>query len=79
LVFTRDLDTDSEGDDVVALQEFLIDTNRGPEAQEPAARGATGIFGNLTQAALAEFQAANGITPATGYFGAKTRAYISRE
>ena len=35
------------------------------------------LFGNLTKAALAEWQSAMGITPASGYFGAKTRAKIA--
>ena len=33
-------------------------------------------FGTLTKAALAWFQAVAGITPAAGYFGPKTRAYV---
>ena len=37
----------------------------------------TTMFGGLTRAALIEFQKANGITPAVGYFGPKTRAYIA--
>jgi hypothetical protein len=36
----------------------------------------TTTFGKATKSALAKFQKANGITPAAGYFGPKTRAFI---
>jgi|GEM_PF-4657413 len=75
--YTRDLDLNSEGSDVTALQLFLIAQNKGPKAQALAVVGATGFFGPLTQAALAEYQASVGITPASGYFGPITRAYIN--
>lgn len=75
-VYARDLDLGMEGNDVLMLQNLLIAQNKGPAAQALAANGATGYFGPLTQAALAEFQAAVGITPAVGYFGPKTRAYV---
>ncbi len=75
--YTRDLDLNSEGSDVTALQLFLIAQNKGPQAQALAAVGATGFFGPLTQAALAEYQASVGITPAVGFFGPVTRAYIN--
>jgi hypothetical protein len=75
--YTRDLDLNSEGSDVTALQLFLIAQNKGPQAQALAVVGATGFFGPLTQAALAEYQASVGITPAVGFFGPVTRAYIS--
>ncbi|MEN9405365.1 MAG: hypothetical protein RLY47_324 [Candidatus Parcubacteria bacterium] len=76
-IYTRDLDLNSKGPDVTALQLFLIAQNKGPQAQALAAVGATGFFGPLTQAALAEYQASVGITPAAGYFGPVTRAYIN--
>lgn len=74
--YSRDLELGMEGDDVRTLQTFLIQQNKGPQAQALANVGATGYFGPLTQAALAEYQAAVGITPAVGYFGPVTRAYI---
>jgi hypothetical protein len=37
----------------------------------------TDVFGALTRAALARFQAANNIVPAAGYFGPLTRAFIA--
>jgi hypothetical protein len=75
--YTRDLDINSEGSDVTALQLFLIAQNKGPQAQALAVVGATGLFGPLTQAALAEYQLSVGITPAAGYFGPVTRAHIN--
>lgn len=75
-VYTRDLDVGAEGADVRALQEFLIAQNKGPAATALADWGSTDYFGELTRAALAEFQAAQGITPAVGYFGPKTRTLI---
>ncbi len=68
---SRDLTTGSTGTDVTALQAYLI--YRGYSI--PA--GATGYFGAQTVAALAAFQAANGIVPASGYFGPLTRAVIA--
>ena len=61
---------------VRTLQEFLIAQNKGPAAQALARNGSTTRFGALTRAALAEFQASVGISPAVGNFGSITRAYI---
>lgn len=74
--FTRNLTIGDIGDDVRALQLFLISQNKGQAAQALASNGATGYFGPLTQAALAELQASAGITPAVGFFGPVTRAYV---
>ena len=74
--FTRDLQLGMNGADVRALQQYLIDQNSGAAAQALAQNGVSGHFGALTQAALIEFQQARGITPATGYFGPKTRAVM---
>lgn len=68
--FGRDLDIGSEGADVTALQKWLIGKGYA------IAAGATGHFGAQTQAALAAYQKAVGITPAVGYFGPKTRAVV---
>ncbi len=75
--YTRDLDIGDVGDDVRALQNFLITQNKGPQAQALAVVGATGFFGPLTQVALAEYQASVGITPAVGFFGPVTRAFVN--
>lgn len=69
--FTRDLTNGSSGADVTALQNVLISKGFTIGA------GATGYFGPQTVAALAKFQAANGITPAAGYFGPATRAKVN--
>jgi DNA-binding beta-propeller fold protein YncE len=75
--FTRDLTLGSTGADVTALQKFLIAQSTGPAAQALKAHGTTSYFGALTKAALQEFQKAHGITPVSGYFGPKTRAWIA--
>src|SRR4051812_34323847 len=67
--FTRSLTVGSRGTDVTALQSILMQA--GYLKVSP-----TGYFGSLTKAALAAWQAANGISPAVGYFGPITRAAI---
>jgi len=69
--FTRDLTVGSKGDDVSALQQVLVDGGYLNIAAP------TGYFGAMTKAALAKYQAENGIAPAIGYFGPKTRAAMS--
>lgn len=69
--FSVDLTLGSTGADVTALQNFLISNGYSIPA------GATGYFGSQTQAALASYQAANGIAPAAGYFGPITRAKVN--
>lgn len=71
--FVNDLTIGATGADVVALQNYLID--KGFLVITPGV--AKGYFGPLTQAAVAKWQAANGITPAAGYFGPKSRTFIS--
>jgi peptidoglycan hydrolase-like protein with peptidoglycan-binding domain len=70
--FTQNLTIGSSGADVIALQQLLINDGYLTSVSTP-----TGYFGYGTQAALAKFQAANGISPATGYCGAKTRAFLN--
>lgn len=67
----------SRGNNVTIIQQFLISQNKGPAALALARVGATGYFGVLTRAALAEFQANAGIKPALGNFGPITKAYLS--
>ena len=64
----RDLELGSSGPDVVALQSRLISEGYLDLTT------ATDLFGPLTQAALIRYQTAKGITPASGYYGALTRA-----
>ena len=79
VIFTRDLTLTAQGTDVYALQRFLnarghtvANTGAGSPGNE------TSIFGSLTRLALARFQTSVGITPATGYFGPLTRAFINK-
>ena len=74
-----DLDLNSTGPLVTKLQDFLIKESVGPAGKALADNGSTGFFGPMTQKALAEYQKANGITPATGYYGPKTRAFIQAQ
>jgi peptidoglycan hydrolase-like protein with peptidoglycan-binding domain len=71
VTFSRDLTIGSTGADVTALQNWLISKGESIPA------GATGFFGSQTQAAVAAWQAANGITPAAGFFGPITRAKVN--
>jgi len=75
--FTRTLTIGSSGQDVKNLQLFLNDNGY---TISPSGAGSPGnevmYFGGKTQAALAKWQAANGITPASGILGPKTRAYM---
>ena len=70
--FNSDLTVGSKGADVTALQQFLINKGYLTAVSSP-----TGYFGTLTQKALAAYQSANGISPAVGYFGPKTRAFLN--
>lgn len=74
----RDLTIGIQGDDVTVLQTALIAADSGPAAKSLASAGATGYFGAVTQAALAEYQRAKGITPASGYYGPLTRARMAQ-
>ena len=76
--FKLDLTVGSLGSEVKTLQQFLnahgytiATTGAGSVGNE------TTKFGPATKAALIKFQKANNITPASGYFGAKTRAVLN--
>jgi peptidoglycan hydrolase-like protein with peptidoglycan-binding domain len=70
VTFSRNLTVGSTGADVTALQTFLA--TKGYFTVTP-----TGYFGSITKRAVAQYQAANGITPAAGYFGPITRAHVA--
>ncbi len=72
-----DLDLDSSGATVTALQTYLIQEKTGPAAARLTSAGPTGYFGAITKAAVLEYQVANSIIPANGYYGASTRTYIT--
>ena len=75
--FTRNLSLWSTGNDVKQLQLFLISQNSGIAAAKLSKHGTTNVFGMLTFNALVEFQKKASITPASGYFGPITRAYVN--
>jgi peptidoglycan LD-endopeptidase LytH len=75
--FSRDLELGSTGPDVRALQQFLNAAGFVIATEGPGSPGAESeYFGAKTQEALARYQRAVGITPASGYFGPKTRATV---
>ena len=67
--FTRSLTVGARGDDVTCLQNYLTGTSHYSYSG-----GATGYFGNVTKNAVAAWQAANGVSPAVGYFGSLSQA-----
>ena len=71
--FTRDLYLGWGGAVVLALQTGL----RARGSATPA--GPTTYFGAQTRAAVAAYQAANGIQPTAGYFGPITRAHVNQD
>jgi len=76
--FARDMEVGSVGNDVKALQVFLNTHGFYVASSGPGSSGSeTTMFGSLTKMALAKYQKANGITPAEGYFGPKTRKFIN--
>ncbi len=76
--FKRNLQVGSTGSDAMALQVYLNAHGFPVAASGPGSPGnETTKFGGFTRAALAKWQASVGISPAAGYFGPKTRAYIT--
>ena len=72
--FTNDLTVGSKGDAVMCLQQFLNGKGFTVAASGAGSPGnETMTFGGLTKAAVMKWQSANGVTPAAGYFGAKSR------
>lgn len=72
--FNTNLSLGRSGIEVSRLQTYLV--ARGYLVM-PA--GTTyGYFGNLTKSALIKFQRANNISPASGFFGPLTRAFINK-
>ncbi len=73
--FTRDLELGVLGEDVRCLQKYL---NGNDFIISPTGAGApgkeTGEYKTLTKAAVIKWQEANNISPASGYFGPRSRA-----
>jgi peptidoglycan hydrolase-like protein with peptidoglycan-binding domain len=80
VTFCRDLTLGDTGPDVMALQQFLNQNGYPVALSGPGSSGnETQYFGMMTQAALAGWQSATGISPASGYFGPTTRADVEAE
>ncbi len=78
LLTSGNLTIGSKGAAVMDLQKFLNANGYKVAASGAGSPGMeTSTFGSLTQAALAKWQAAVGISPAAGYFGPITRAKLS--
>lgn len=73
-LFSRNLTLGDNGSDVALLQSFLEE--RGILVIPTGVP--KGYFGGLTKTALSRYQAAQGITPAYGYFGPITREAIKK-
>jgi peptidoglycan hydrolase-like protein with peptidoglycan-binding domain len=70
--FTTSMTVGSQGAEVSALQQILINNGYLTAIATPS-----GYFGQATKAALVQYQNANGISPATGYFGSLTMANVN--
>src|SRR3989344_2360524 len=71
--FDTNLGYGNSGSDVLPLQQFLNSHGFTIAESGPGSPGnESDYFGFLTRVAIAEFQAANGITPSAGYFGPLT-------
>ncbi len=76
--FTRNLSTGQKGNDVKTLQQYLNSKGFIVSTSGAGSPGnETTTFGSLTRVALTKFQKASNISPAVGYFGPITRAYIT--
>ena len=75
--FKRDLTIGSKGEDVKQLQQYLNNNGFSIATSGDGSKGReTTYFGPATRNALIKFQQAKKITPASGYFGSKSRLYI---
>ena len=75
--FTTNLELYDTGSAVNALQNYLVQQDKGTAVERLKAHGTTSFFGIMTFNALVGFQKSVGITPASGYFGPITRAYVN--
>ncbi|MDQ3076859.1 MAG: peptidoglycan-binding protein [bacterium] len=73
--FNQNLTLGSRGEDVRNLQTFL--ESKGVLVMPAGVP--KGFFGSLTKASLARYQSSVVISPASGYFGPLTRAYINNQ
>ena len=78
VMFSKDLWFGMRDADVQRLQSYLNANGFPVAATGPGSKGnETTYFGTKTLQALAAFQKSVGITPAMGYFGPITRAYVN--
>lgn len=70
--YSANLTVGSRGEDVSALQQTLINGGYLTAVSTP-----TGYFGAATKAAVSKWQAAVGISPASGFVGPISRAYLN--
>ena len=76
--FTRDLTVNVTGADVQCLQKYLNGAGYTVASSGAGSPGSEStFFGSLTRAAVSKWQAANGVSPAAGYFGSISRAKYS--
>jgi hypothetical protein len=77
-LFSKDLQFGRQDAQIKWLQEFLNDAGYSVASSGSGSPGNESVyFGSLTRHALELYQAAHNITPAAGYFGPLTRAYIA--
>lgn len=77
--FTRSLYLGVSGDDVKCLQQYLnASGNKVADSGAGSSGNETVYFGSRTKAAVASWQAANGVSPAVGYFGSLSKAKYSQ-
>ena len=73
--FTQNLYLGVTGNDVKCLQQYLNSTtNKVANSGVGSPGNETMYYGSRTQAAVAAWQSANGVSPAVGYFGPISRA-----
>jgi peptidoglycan hydrolase-like protein with peptidoglycan-binding domain len=77
-IVSTELARGQSGVEVSLLQTYLILYGDGPVSKKLEAEGPTGYFGVLTESALREYQAEQGLV-ATGIFDALTREYITQK
>jgi hypothetical protein len=78
IIFERNLWYGVVSDDVKSLQSFLNAVGFMVSKIGPGSAGnETSFFGPATRSALAKFQSVNKISPAVGFFGPITRAFIN--
>lgn len=77
-VLTSDLALGDMGASVQVLQLFLIIKMSGPSAFALLDAGPTGYFGDITRAALIEYQNKHGLT-SSGVYNSEVRANITKE